>query len=1026
MLDQPPLVVDANTPLSTLLTLLTQSKPAASVVEETEADVTPLPRRGYALVTENHELIGIFTERDLVKLTAAGCDISALRVADVMTSPLITLSETDLGDPLSVLGLLRKYRIRHLPVLRGSHLVGVVTTQSLRKAVQPKVLLKLRLVADVMANEVVTALPCATLIELAQLMVTNRVSCVVIVEADVADAASGTPPRNAKRPLGIVTERDIVQFRALLLDVNTITAQTTMSSPLACVQPETSLWDTSQLMQRLRVRRLVVTDQSGYLAGIVTQTSFFSVLNPIEISSTVEILQEQVDQLKDERLNLLSQLNQALTAQVVEGEKRFQMTFEQAAAGIANIDLQGRFLQVNRRFCEILGYSAPQLLAKTAFDITHPAHRADIKRGIDRLIGAEIDVFTHDKQCLCSNGKAIWLHATIAQVQTTGGGNYLVIVAEDISEQKQLAQELEEHRYHLKDLVSKKTIELQLEIIQRQAAERELFREKELAQVTLQSIGDAVLTTDDIGRITYLNPVAERLTGWSNADAVGQLVTNVLVIVHARTRVPLDNPVERVLREGSITALEKDSILLARDGAEYGIDDSAAPLRDRNGQMLGSVMVFRDVTQSRKIAQQLSWQASHDSLTGLVNRRKFEEILAATLERALSQDHVLCYLDLDRFKLVNDTCGHNAGDDLLQQVALLIKQQVRGVDTLARLGGDEFGLILHGCRLTEAAVIAEKIRVAIHELRFVWNDVILRIGVSIGLAKIDADLPNIEAVIGAADAACYQAKTRGRNRVRVYQADDLGIVQQRGQQQWSIRIKQALEQDKFCLYQQSIVSTKTDHSTHSEILLRMVDEAGGLIAPGQFIPAAERYDLMIAIDRWVIIHFFEYLANQEMVCPDITYMVNLSGVSLGDDAFRLFLIAQLASFNVSPQRICFEITETAAVRNLSQAAEFMHHLKKLGFSFALDDFGSGMSSFAYLKTLPVDYVKIDGKFITDMVLDAAAIAIVESIHNVAQVMGLRTIAEFVETQELSNLVQKIDIDLMQGYYISEPAPLIDA
>lgn len=1022
MLDQPPLVVNSRTPLSTLLTWMTQGKPDASVVKEAAADALPFRRLGYALVTENQELIGIFTERDLVKLTAEGSDVSALRVADVMTSPLITLSADDLDDPLSVLGVLRKYRIRHLPVLRGGHLVGVVTTQSLRKAVQTKVLLKLRLVADVMANEVVTALPCATLIELAQLMVTHRVSCVVIVEAD---ADSGRLPRNAKRPLGIVTERDIVQFRTLLLDVNTVTAHASMSSPLVCVQPETSLWDTSQVMQRLRVRRLVVTDQSGYLAGIVTQTSFLSVLNPLEISSTVEILQEQVDQLQDERLNLLSQLSQALATQVVEGEKRFQMTFEQAAAGIANINLQGRFLQANRRFCEMLGYSATQLLDKTVFGIIHPAHIAETQWGIDQLIRAEIDVFTHDKRCLRGDGQEVWLHVTLSQVHTPGT-NYLVIVAEDISEQKQLAQELEEHRHHLKDLVARRTIELQLEIIQRQAAERELFREKELAQVTLQSIGDAVLTTDDMGRVTYLNPVAERLTGWSNADAVGRHLTDVLVIVHARTRVPLQNPVERVLREGAVTALEKDSILLARDGAEYGIDDSAAPLRDRNGQMLGSVMVFRDVTQSRKIAQQLSWQASHDSLTGLINRHKFEEILAATLERAFSQHHVLCYLDLDRFKLVNDTCGHNAGDDLLQQVALLIKQQVRGVDTLARLGGDEFGLILHGCRLTEAAVIAEKIRVAIHELRFIWNGVMFRIGVSIGLAKIDADLPNIEAAISAADAACYQAKTRGRNRVRVYQADDLGILQQRGQQQWSIRLKQALEQDKFCLYQQSIVSTKTDHSTHSEILLRMVDDTGGLITPGQFIPAAERYDLMVAIDRWVITHFVEYLTNQEKPSPDITYMINLSGVSLGDDAFRLFLIAQLASFHVSPQRICFEITETAAVRNLSQAAEFMHHLKQLGFSFALDDFGSGMSSFAYLKTLPVDYVKIDGKFITDMVLDDAAIAIVESIHNVAKVMGLRTIAEFVETKELSNLVQKIDIDLMQGYYISKPAPLIDA
>lgn len=1022
MLDQPPLVVDVRTPLSTLLPQMSREAPNVSAVKDSavaDSGKGVSPRLGYALVTENQELVGIFTERDLVRLVAQGDDITDRCVADVMTSPLITLSEADLDDPLSVLGLLRKYRIRHLPVLKEGHLLGVVTNQSLRQAVQPKVLLKLRPVIDVMTPEVMTALPETTMIELAQLMVANRVSCVVIVEAD---DTTGTTTKRFKRPLGIVTERDIVQFRALLMDVNTVTARRIMSTPLVLIQPETSLWDASQMMQRLRVRRLVVTDRLGYLAGIVTQTSFLSVLNPVEMASTVEILQHRINQLRDERLHLLGQLNQALTRQVAESEQRFQLTFEQAAAGMANVDLQGRFLQVNRRFCEMLGYSAAQLIAKTAFDITHPSHIDDIKEGLSRLVRSEINVFTCDKRCFCVDGREIWLHVTISQVHTPEG-NYLVIVAEDISERKRLEQELEDHRYHLNELVASRTAELQFEVAQRQAAEQELFREKELAQVTLQSIGDAVVTTDDTGRVTYLNPVAEQLTGWSNAEAIGRPMTSVFVIVRAETRDPLENPVERVLREGSVTALEQDSILLARDGAEYGIDDSAAPLRDRDGEMLGSVMVFRDVTQARKIAQQLSWQASHDNLTGLANRRKFETILRATLENLRSQHHVLCYLDLDRFKIVNDTCGHNAGDELLQQVASIIKQQVRGVDTLARLGGDEFGLILHGCPLAEAAVIAEKIRTAIHELRFTWDEVIFRIGVSIGLAKIDVDMPNIESALSAADAACHQAKARGRNRVRIYQADDSGIVQQRGQQQWSMRIKQALEQNRFCFYQQPIVSTETGSSTHAEILLRMVDDTGHLISPSQFIPAAERYDLMVSIDRWVITHFFEYLANQHILSPEITYMINLSGVSLGDDAFRIFLIDQLANFHLSSQRICFEITETAAVRNLNQAAEFMHHLKKLGFSFALDDFGSGMSSFAYLKTLPVDYVKIDGKFITDMALDAAAIAVVEAIHNVAQVMGLQTIAEFVETQALFSLVQQIDIDLMQGYYIADPSPL---
>lgn len=1025
MLERFPLVVDSQTPLSDLLKLMMRGKHDVSITETVQSiqTIEALSQKAsYALVTQAQKLVGIFTERDLVKLTAYGDALDNVCVADVMTSPLISVSESALEDPLIVLGIFRQQRIRHLPVLKAGELLGVITTHSLRKAMQPKVVLKLRPVADVMTCDTVTASPDATLRELAQLMYTHRVSCVIIVGSRDAEALNN-PLR--QRPLGIVTERDIVQFRALSLDIHTVQARTVMSTPLACISPETSLWEAGQTMQRLRVRRLVVADRDGYLSGIVTQTSFLSVLNPTEMFTTVDVLQNQVERLKDERLTLLERLNQALANQVFEVERRFRLTFEQTAAGISNIDLQGRFVQVNRRLCQILGYSELQLLAKTIFDIVDPDDVGGVQRCLAKIMQGKVAVCTEDRRFRRSDAREVWLHITVSQVQTQQDC-YLVLVAEDISERKQLELELEQHRHHLEELVTRRTAELQLEIIQRQAAERELFREKELAQVTLQSIGDAVVTTDDEGRVTYLNPVAEKLTGWSNTDAIGKPLAKVFVIVHASTRAPIENPVERVLREGIVTGLENNSMLLARDGAEYGIDDSAAPLRDRNGQMLGSVMVFRDVTQSRKVSQQLSWQAHHDSLTGLVNRRKFEDTLTAALDNAVHQENVLCYLDLDQFKVVNDTCGHTAGDELLQQVSSLIKQQVRSVDTLARLGGDEFGLILHGCRLAEATAVAEKIRLAIHEFRFPWNDVIFRIGASIGLARIDADFLNIEAVIRAADAACYQAKTKGRNRVWTYQADDLEILQQRGQQQWSLRIRQALERDQFCLYQQPVRTAQSGQPTHYEILLRMVDTNGCLIMPGQFLPAAERYDLMVAIDRWVVTHFFEYLSNQEPLSSDITYMVNLSGVSLGDDAFRLFLVNQLSDFHLSSKRICFEITETAAVRNLSQAAEFMHHLRKLGFSFALDDFGSGMSSFAYLKTLPVDYVKIDGKFITDMSVDDTAVAIVKSIHNVVRVMGLQTIAEFVETEKLFDLVQQIGIDLVQGYYVARPTPLLSS
>ncbi|MEO0868873.1 MAG: EAL domain-containing protein, partial [Cyanobacteria bacterium J06642_11] len=675
------------------------------------------------------------------------------------------------------------------------------------------------------------------------------------------------------------------------------------------------------------------------------------------------------------------------------------------------------------RWCEMFGYSQLEVLAKNALDLTHPDFHASTMAGLGQLIEGSRESFTYDKLCIRCDGSTIWLHVTISR-GTTAENGCLVVVAEDISERKRLELELEKHHNHLEELVAERTAELRREIEQRQAAEQALFKEKELAQVTLKSIADAVLTTNAIGRITYLNPVAEVLTGWSNKTAIGRPLSDILVMLNETTRNVVENPVTRVLRDDKMIEVTDHCLLVSRDGTEYGINESAAPICDRNGQTLGVVVVFRDVTQERKTSQQLSWQANHDSLTGLVNRWRFEEILSSTLMERRGHIHVLCYLDLDRFKVVNDTCGHTAGDELLQQVTGLIKKQIRQIDTLARLGGDEFGLILYSCTLKDAFAIAENIRSVIQNFQFSWEDITFHIGVSIGLVVLDIDIPNVVMAMNAADAACYQAKAKGRDRVQIYEADDVNILQQRGQQQWSLRIKSALACDRFCLYAQPVNSTQSDPGVqHYELLLRMIGEDGKLIPPDQFIPAAERYDLIVAIDSWVVTYVLEHLANSGLAQANTLYMINLSGASLGDETFLKFFIDTLAASKLPAQSICIEITETAAVRNLTQVAEFMRRLQQLGISFALDDFGSGMSSFAYLKSLPIDYVKIDGKFIADMAVDDTAMAIVESIHKVAQVMGLKTVAECVETPALKSLVQQIGIDFMQGYHIGQPVPL---
>ena len=561
--------------------------------------------------------------------------------------------------------------------------------------------------------------------------------------------------------------------------------------------------------------------------------------------------------------------------------------------------------------------------------------------------------------------------------------------------------------------------------------EARLFHEKELAQVTLRSIGDAVITTDATGSIQYLNPVAEALTGWTQAEAQGLPLIEVFKIVHESTREPVPSPIEAALRDNQIVALANHTVLIARQGQELAIEDSAAPIHDREGQTIGAVMVFHDVTQTRTLARQLTWQASHDALTGLVNRREFERRVeqALSLAQLDHQVHALCYLDLDHFKIVNDTCGHVAGDALLRQVTTLLQEKTRKADTLARLGGDEFGVLLHQCTPEQALRVANALCDCVQAFRFVWQEQVFTIGASIGLISIDAESESLAEIISAADAACYTAKHRGRNRVYVAQKHDQERLQQRGEMQWVNRITQALENDHFCLYVQpiaaitSVAQTGDHNGDHYEVLLRLRDEQGNLVPPMAFIPAAERYNLMHLIDRWVVQTLFEGWST--IVDDDQSiYAINLSGSSINDDQFIDFLHEQFALHLIAPQRICFELTETVAIANLTKASQFIQELQRLGCRFALDDFGAGMSSFAYLKSLPVDYLKIDGSFIRNIVENSVDDAIVSAITHIGNVMGIRTIAEFVENDAILERIRALGIDYAQGYGIARPRPLI--
>ena len=444
-----------------------------------------------------------------------------------------------------------------------------------------------------------------------------------------------------------------------------------------------------------------------------------------------------------------------------------------------------------------------------------------------------------------------------------------------------------------------------------------------------------------------------------------------------------------------------------------------------------------NITQSRLLEHQLFWQTKHDTLTGLYNRKEFEtQVTEAILtSKGNASQHTLCYLDLDQFKVVNDTCGHVGGDELLRQLTILTKKLIRSSDILARLGGDEFGILLKKCSLDEAEIIANTIRTLIQEFRFSWEENVFTLSASIGLVAIDRDSHNFSSVLSAADAACYAAKKKGRNRVFVYHHDDRELAKQREERQWVTRINRALEENRFCLYCQKIISLKDNKSKeHYEILLRLLDKEGKLVPPMAFIPAAENYDLMPAIDRWVIATFFAAYSNY---CQDRTvdnfksanfqremiYTINLSGASINSDLFFSFLKEQFSLYPISPSTICFEITETAAISNLAKAADFINELKQLGCLFALDDFGSGMSSLAYLKNLPVDFLKIDGSFVKNILDDPVDHATVDCFNRIGHVMNMQTIAEFVENEPIIEKLRKLGVDYAQGYGIDKPKPL---
>jgi len=576
----------------------------------------------------------------------------------------------------------------------------------------------------------------------------------------------------------------------------------------------------------------------------------------------------------------------------------------------------------------------------------------------------------------------------------------------------------------------RRIIGVESDITEQKVYEEALFREKESAQITLQSIGDGVITTDAGGTVEYLNPVASELTGWKIDDAIGRNLEDVFRGFHEETCEPLDNPLGQAMKRNRSIKSVRPSLLIRRDGNEIYVESTASPIRDDRASVTGGVLVFHDVSEARELNRRLSYHASHDLLTGLVNRREFELRMERALKSASADEasYALCYIDLDRFKIVNDTCGHGAGDSLLGQIGALLKSKIRWRDSLARLGGDEFGVLLEACSMEEAVRAAEDFVKAIQDFKFTWEDRSFTLTASVGVVPITTENEDAEALLTIADSACAAAKEAGRNRVYTYQENDIDMMRRRREIQWAARINNALEEGRFELFRQTILPLNVSETgEHYELLLRMRDEGGSLVSPDLFITAAERYGIMPNIDRWVVENALGWLVSEADERQRLALCsINLSGQSFTDDKFLPFVVDQFRRSGIDASKICFEITETAAIASYAQASRFINALKELGCQFALDDFGTGLSSFGYLKHFPVDYLKIDGSFVKEMLHDPIDREMVRSINEIGHLTGKKTIAEFAENNEIITMLKGMGIDYAQGYGVSEPKRILKA
>ncbi|MDH3578526.1 MAG: EAL domain-containing protein [Gammaproteobacteria bacterium] len=679
----------------------------------------------------------------------------------------------------------------------------------------------------------------------------------------------------------------------------------------------------------------------------------------------------------------------------IQGRDRLFKDFARTLPEIVIIHDE-KILLANESAASLVGMEAAQLVGREIADLVKPAYRALFRKTVATRLAGENAPRRIEMQLINGNQTGLWVEAQSSNIEFHGHRAILTI-ARDVSHRKSL--------------------------------EVSLSRSKRQAQYTLESISEGVITTDNDGRIDYMNLAAETLTGTNRDDAAGHRVGELFTLVDDADRRPLGDPVERCLAMRRRVNMGRRAVMVSSDGEhEHSVEISASPVRGPSNSISGTVVVFHDVGELRGLTRQMSYQATHDPLTGLINRREFERRLDEAMDTAHSEEavHIIYYMDLDRFKAVNDSCGHLAGDNMLREVAALIKDQVRDSDFVGRLGGDEFGALLIGCPIQKARQIATDICNAVDAYRFVWKDKIFNIGISVGLVEISHASGTLQDVMSAADSACYMAKQQGRGQVHVYSARDEAVARERGDIQWLRQLQTALHEDRFELAVQPIIamSGRAESGPSVEVLIRFNDGHSRAKNSAEFLRPAERYQMMPQIDRWVINASLAAISSGEIKLPTHrSCAINLSSQTLGDEAFLGFVVDALDRSGVSPSTICFEVTEGAILSNVQHAQRFIEVLHGIGCEFSLDDFGSGLGSFSSLKHLPIDYLKIDGTYTRDLRSDLVNQEMVAAMIKLARTMQFRVVAEQVENQEDFDWLRDIGVDFAQGRFIEAPALL---